>query len=386
VRGLSIPFEWQEAVIRAAITLKLCTFQDTGALVAAMTTSIPEAANSQRNWDYRYCWLRDSFFVVHALNRLGATNTMGAYLRYILDVASATDGGRLQPVYGIRGDSSLPERVIESLPGYRKMGPVRVGNQAYEQIQNDVYGSVIMSATQLFFDQRLSFTADIRQFELLEVIGERARELYKEPDAGIWEYRGRARVHTFSSFMCWAGCDRLARIAARLGDTDRSGRWAATAEEIRNEILARGWNEERGCFVDSFGGQDLDASMLMVNELGFLPADDPRFTGTVMAVERELLQDGNVFRYRTADDFGEPESAFNICTFWYINALAAMGRKDEARNLFESMLERRNALGLLAEDLDPVTGEQWGNFPQTYSMAGIINGALRLSKAWEDAF
>jgi len=386
VRGLAIPFEWQEAVIRAAITLKLCTFQDTGALVAAMTTSIPESANSTRNWDYRYCWLRDSFFVVHALNRLGATNTMGAYLRYILDVASTTDGGRLQPVYGIRGESSLPERVVESLPGYRNMGPVRVGNQAYEQVQNDVYGSVIMSATQLFFDQRLTITADTRQFELLEVLGERARELYREPDAGIWEYRGRTRVHTFSSFMCWAGCDRLARIAARLNDADRSRRWAATAEQIRNEILAHGWNDQHGCFVDSFGGRDLDASMLMVNELGFLSADDPRFTGTVRAVERELLQDGNVFRYRTADDFGEPESAFNICTFWYINALAAMGRRDEARDLFESMLGRRNALGLLAEDLDPATGEQWGNFPQTYSMAGIINGALRLSKAWEDAF
>jgi len=386
VRTLSIPFEWQEAVIRAAITLKLCTFEDTGALVAAMTTSIPESANSQRNWDYRFCWLRDSFFVVHALNRLGATNTMEAYLRYILDVAATTDGGRLQPVYGISGESRLPERVVESLPGYRNMGPVRVGNQAYEQVQNDVYGSVIMSATQFFFDQRLSVTGDMRQLELLEVLGERARELYKAPDAGIWEYRGRARVHTFSSLMCWAGCDRLARISGRLGDVDRSRRWAGIAEEIRAEILASGWSEDRGCFVDSFGGRDLDASMLLANDLGFLARDDPRFVGTVLAVEKELLQDGNVFRYRAADDFGEPESAFNICTFWYINALAAMGRKEEARALFENMLGKRNALGLLAEDLDPSTGEQWGNFPQTYSMAGIINGALRLSKTWEDAF
>ena len=386
VRTLSIPFEWQEAVIRAAIALKLCTFEDTGALVAAMTTSVPEAPNSERNWDYRYCWLRDSFFVVHALNRLGATNTMEAYLRYILDVAAAADGGRLQPVYGIGGESHLPERIVESLPGYRGMGPVRVGNQAYEQIQNDVYGSVIMSATQFFFDRRLSVTGDTRQFELLEALGERARELYKAPDAGIWEYRGRARVHTFSSLMCWAGCDRLARIGVQLGHTDRSRRWSRIAEEIRDEILANGWNSERGCFVDSFGGRDLDASMLLVHELGFLPADDPRFVGTVKAVEDELLQDGYVFRYRAADDFGEPESAFNICTFWYINALAALGRKEEARELFGQMLERRNFLGLLAEDLNPLTGEQWGNFPQTYSMAGIINGALRLSQTWETAF
>jgi GH15 family glucan-1,4-alpha-glucosidase len=386
VRTLSIPFEWQSAVIRAAITLKLCTFEDTGALIAAMTTSIPEAPHSERNWDYRFCWLRDSFFVVHALNRLGATNTMEAYLRYILDVASASDGSQLQPVYGVGGEADLSERIVDTLPGYRRMGPVRVGNQAYEQIQNDVYGSVIMSATQLFFDERLSVGPDLRRFELLETLGRRAMELYDTPDAGIWEYRGRARVHTFSSLMCWAGCDRLARIAARLGQASSSRRWSETARGIRKEILRHGWNDERGCFVDSFGGSDLDASMLLVHELGFLPPDDPRFVGTVRAVETELLQDGHVFRYRAADDFGEPENAFNICTFWYINALAALGRKSEARELFENMLRQRNALGLLAEDLNPATGEQWGNFPQTYSMAGIINGALRLSQPWETAF
>lgn len=386
VRTLSIPFEWQNAVIRAAITLKLCTFEDTGSVVAAMTTSIPEAAGTQRNWDYRFCWLRDSFFVVHALNRLGATNTMEAYLRYILDLAAGTDGGLLQPVYGIRGESALVERVIESLPGYRGMGPVRVGNQAYEQIQHDVYGSVILSATQFFFDKRLSITGGVDQFELLEVLGQRAIEFHDQPDAGIWEYRGRARIHTFSSLMCWAACDRLARIAAHLELPERSEYWREQAQRIRDLILTRGWSEKRNCFVDSFDGDDLDASMLLVHELGFLPADDPRFIGTIAAVERELLQDGHVFRYRSADDFGEPENAFNICTFWYINALADCGRMDEARELFEEMLANRNPSGLLSEDLDPKTSELWGNFPQTYSMVGIINAALRLSEPWETAF
>ncbi len=386
VRTLSIPFEWQDAVIRAAITLKLCTFEDTGAVVAAMTTSIPEAAGTQRNWDYRFCWLRDSFFVVHALNRLGATNTMEAYLRYILDLAAGTDGGLLQPVYGIRGESDLSECLVESLPGYRGMGPVRVGNQAYEQIQHDVYGSVILSATQFFFDKRLSITGGVDQFELLEVLGQRAIEFHDQPDAGIWEYRGRTRVHTFSSLMCWAACDRLARIAAHLELVERSEYWREHAERIRGLILTRGWNQKRNCFVDSFDGDDLDASMLLVHELGFLPADDPRFIGTIAAVERELLQDGHVFRYRSADDFGEPENAFNICTFWYINALAACGRTDEARKMFEHMLANRNLSGLLSEDLDPKTGELWGNFPQTYSMVGIINAALRLSEPWETAF
>ncbi|MGD8976543.1 MAG: glycoside hydrolase family 15 protein [Gammaproteobacteria bacterium] len=386
VQTLSIPFEWQDAVIRAAITLKLCTFEDTGSVVAAMTTSIPEAAGTQRNWDYRFCWLRDSFFVVHALNRLGATNTMEAYLRYILDLAAATGGGALQPVYGIRGEAGLIERMIDSLPGYRDMGPVRVGNQAHEQIQHDVYGSVIMSATQFFFDRRLSITGSVDQFKLLEVLGQRAVDFHDQPDAGIWEYRGRARVHTFSSLMCWAGCDRLARIAAHLGLEERSRYWREHAEGIRAIILSRGWSKERNCFVDSFDGDDLDASMLLVHELGFLPADDPRFLGTIAAVERELLQDGHVFRYRSADDFGEPENAFNICTFWYINALADCGRTEEARSLFEDMLANRNSSGLLSEDLDPETGELWGNFPQTYSMVGIINAALRLSKPWEEAF
>jgi GH15 family glucan-1,4-alpha-glucosidase len=386
VRALSIPFEWQDAVIRAAITLKLCTFEDTGAVVAAVTTSVPEAANTERNWDYRYCWLRDSFFVVHALNRLGATNTMEAYLRYILDLAAGIDGGILQPVYGIRGEATLTERTIESLGGYRGHGPVRVGNQAYEQIQHDVYGSVVMSATQIFFDQRLQVTHGRKQYEVLEVQGQRAVELYDQPDAGIWEFRGRARVHTFSSLMCWAGCDRLARIGSRLGLEDRATYWREQAERIRAAILEHGWSEEKNSFVDSFDGDHLDASMLLVNELGFLPADDPKFLGTIAAVERELLQDGHVFRYRAADDFGEPENAFNICTFWYINALAACGRKDEARSLFENMLASRNRLGLLSEDLDPHSGELWGNFPQTYSMVGIINGALRLSESWESAF
>ena len=386
VRALSIPFEWQDAVIRAAITLKLCTFEDTGAVVAAVTTSVPEAANTERNWDYRYCWLRDSFFVVHALNRLGATNTMEAYLRYILDLAAGIDGGTLQPVYDIRGEATLTEWTVDSLSGYRGFGPVRVGNQTYEQIQHDVYGSMIMSGTQIFFDRRLHVTHGKEQYRLLEAQGQRAIELFDEPDAGIWEYRGRARVHTFSSLMCWAGCDRLARIGTRLGLDDRASYWREHAERIRAAILEHGWNVDRNSFVDSFGGENLDASMLLVHELGFLPADDPRFLGTIAAVERERLVDGHVFRYRAADDFGEPENAFNICTFWYINALAACGRKDEARTLFENMLASRNRLGLLSEDLDPRTGELWGNFPQTYSMVGIINGALLLSESWENAF
>jgi pentatricopeptide repeat protein len=384
VRGLAIPFEWQSAVIRAAISLKLCTFEDTGAVIAAMTTSIPEAAMSGRNWDYRYCWLRDSWFVVQALNRLGATKTMEEYLRYIVNVATDANEGPLQPVYSITGRADLSEREITTLDGYRGMGPVRVGNQAFEQVQNDVYGTVIMAATRYFFDQRLRRPGLEAQFRRLEDLGEKAAALYNQPDAGLWEYRGRKRVHTFSSIMCWAGCARLARIAVQLDKPDRAAYWGEKATAIHAFICKEGWDSTQKSFTEALGVPDMDASLLTMHDLGFLDADDPRFVSTVKSIESKLRRGKYMFRYSGADDFGEPENAFNICTFWYIDALAAVGRVEEARELFENMLAYRNHLGLLSEDIDPKTHSLWGNFPQTYSMAGIINAAVRLSRNWEE--
>ena len=384
VRSLSIPFEWQEAVIRAAITLKLCTFEDTGAVIAAATTSIPEAADSGRNWDYRFCWLRDSFFVVHALNRLGVTKTMGGYLRYIYDV-SLNHGENLQPVYAISGAAELTERTVDSLPGYRGMGPVRVGNQAYEQIQNDSYGAVILAATQNFFDKRLVEGGDEEQFRQLEVLGEKAVELFDQPDAGLWEYRGRAQVHTYSAVICWCAADRLQKVARLLELEDRALYWGNHAKRMHEVICREAWNEELGAFTEGFDNTNMDASLLTLHSLGFVAADDERFLATISAIEKELRRGDHLFRYRQEDDFGAPENAFNICTFWYIEALAATGRREEARELFETMLDCRNSLGLLSEDLDPQTHELWGNFPQTYSMVGIINSARILSESWESA-
>jgi len=386
VRYLSIPYEWQEAVIRAAITLKLNAFDDTGAIIAAVTTSIPEAAGSGRNWDYRYCWLRDGYFTVNALNRLGTTRTMERYIAFIVNIAAGTADGSLQPCYGITGATNLEERVVPSLTGYRAMGPVRVGNQAYRQVQHDVYGSAILTATHMFFDRRLTRRGDRVLFARLERLGDRAFALFDKPDAGLWELRGMARIHTFSSLMCWAGCDRLARIARQLGLVDRADEWERRAGIIRETILARGWSETRQSFVASFEGDTLDASLLLINELGFLPADDPRFAATVTAIEGELKRGDFVFRYVESDDFGEPENAFVICTFWYLYAIAALGRKDEARALFERLIACRNRLGLMAEHIDPATGEPWGNFVQTYSMVGLISTAIRLSIRWDEAF
>lgn len=386
VRQLAIPFEWQDAVIRAAITLKLNAFDDTGAIVAAMTTSIPEAAGSARNWDYRYCWLRDGYFVVNALNRLGATTTMERYLAYILNIAAGAAEAALQPVYGIDGRATLEERVVASLPGYRGMGPVRVGNQAYEQIQHDVYGSAILAATHVFFDRRLARRGDEALFRRLEPLGERAVAMHDQPDAGLWELRGNARVHTFSAVMCWAACDRLARIAAHLALDARAEYWRAHADRIHRVVVARAWNEQRGSYVSTFDGEGMDASLLLLAEVGFLDAADPRFAATVASVENDLRRGDFIFRYVEKDDFGEPENAFIVCTFWYVNALAAIGRRDEAHALFEKLLACRNRHGLLAEHIDPKTGEQWGNFVQTYSMVGLINSAIRLSIRWDQAF
>jgi GH15 family glucan-1,4-alpha-glucosidase len=384
IRGLAVPFDWQEPVIRAAITLKLCTFEDTGAVLAALTTSIPEMAGSVRNWDYRFCWLRDSFFVILALNNLGATNTMEGYLRYLDHIVARNPGGDLQPLYGITGESHIEERIIDTLEGYRGMGPVRVGNLAYEQAQYDVYGAVVLAARQLFFDQRLANPGDAALFARAEVLGERAVQMFAVPDAGPWEFRGIARAHTFSAVMCWAACDRLSRIAAKLELAERAGFWRNHANAMRDEILARAWNPAKQTFVSNFGGEDLDATSLLLADLGFIEPTDTRFLSTLGAIERELVRGDLVYRYVHPDDFGVPANTFTMCSFWYVNALAAVGRIDEARGIFEQLLKRRNSAGLLSEDIDPKSGELWGNFPQTYSMVGIITCATRLSRSWEE--
>lgn len=384
VRTLYIPLDYQDAVIRSAITLKLCAYEETGAIVAAMTTSVPEFPGSGRNWDYRYCWIRDAYYTVRALNRLGAVDILENYLVYLRNLVDNSAGGHVQPVYGVGLEAGLDEQIVDSVAGYRGMKPVRVGNQAHEHLQHDVYGQIVLPLVQSFYDQRLVRPGTVDDFYALEAVGDRAFALHDQPDAGLWEFRTIARVHTYSSVMCWAACDRLAKAARALGLEDRAEVWAGRADTIRARIEAEAYIPEEGRFGASFGGRELDASLLQLVDLGFLDPMDPRQVATFNAIERDLKKGPYLFRYVEPDDFGEPETAFNFCTFWFIEALHLNGRTAEAREIFEQMLSRRTHAGLLSEDIALGSDELWGNYPQTYSLVGIINCAVLLSRSWTD--
>ena len=389
VRGLATPLEWQDAVIRAAITLKLCQHEETGAIVAALTTSIPEAPHSQRNWDYRYCWIRDAYYTVQALNHLGALDVLEKYLSYLRNIVDDAEGGAIQPLYAVSGAREIIEWEAADLAGYRGMGPVRVGNAAYYQVQNDCYGQIVLPSVQAFVDQRLLRIANLDDFASLEKVGEMAWKTHDQPDAGLWELRTRTAVHTYSSVMSWAACDRLANAAERLGLAERAERWRDRARTVRQHIDENAWyavegHDAGGHYAASFGGDQLDASLLQMVELRYVHAADPRFQATLKAVQKALRRGEHMLRYDNEDDFGLPETAFNICTFWLIEALHRSGEDDEARRLFQAMLEHRTQSGLLSEDMDFETSELWGNFPQTYSLVGIINCAGQLSRSWRD--
>ncbi len=384
VRTLYLPLDWQEAVIRAAITLKLCAYEETGAIVAAMTTSVPEFPESGRNWDYRYCWIRDAYYTVRALNRLGAVDILENYLVYLRNLVDDSAGGHVQPVYGVGLEPGIGERIVETVEGYRGMKPVRVGNQAHEHLQHDVYGQIVVTLVQSFYDHRLLRPGSVDDFYALEAVGERAFVMHDQTDAGLWEFRTIARVHTYSSVMCWAACDRLAKAADKLGLESRAQVWSERAQTIRARIEKDAFIPEEGRFAASFGGTELDASLLQLVDLGFLDPSDPRQVETFKAVERDLKKGPYLFRYVEPDDFGAPETAFNFCTFWFIEALHLNGRTEEARAIFEEMLSRRTHAGLLSEDIALEDNELWGNYPQTYSLVGIINCAVLLSRSWTD--
>ena len=383
VKQCDIPPYFQQEVIRSALTLKLHCFEDTGAIIAAMTTSIPESPGSGRTWDYRYCWLRDSYYVLNAFGLLGQFEEREQFVQYLLNVAGGAPDLNLAPLYRVDGSKNLEESILENWPGYNGEGPVRIGNGAALHSQNDIYGEMVLALTPIFLDERLSAERSPATLRLMEGLARKAISLTGVPDAGIWEYRTQWKPQTFSSLMCWAAADRMARITERHAPS-HAAEFRSTADRIHAEVMANSWSVNRKSFVGHYGGEDLDASLLQMVRLRFLPADDPRSISTIEAIHKDLSMGDWMQRYSLNDGFGKPSVAFVICTFWLIEAFAAAGRRGDARALFDRVSKSFTRLGLLAEDYDPTEPRMWGNFPQTYSHVGMINAAFAASPQWTD--
>lgn len=381
VRRLAIPYEWQAEVIRAAITLQLCCFEDTGGVISAPTTSVPAAPDGSQNWDYRYCWLRQAPHLVRALSLIGAVDTAESQVRFLEDLVVREGPSRLQSVYGLSGERDLEER---DLADGSSRGPIRIGNLAHRQSQHDVYGSVILACSRAFHDERFERAGDVSLFERLEALGERAVPLFDRRDAGPFESRAKPRRYTHSAAMCWAACDRLARVAERLSLADRAGYWKKRADFLRVQILSRIWRDSRGCFSAVLDEDCVDASLLHLPELGLVSPRDPQWLATLDVIGRELRNGDFLMRSRPGTG-EEPEQLYTLSSLWWANAQAAAGRYDRARETFENVLRSRNGLGLLSERLDARTGRLWGNFPHTAAMAAIITTAARLSRNWDEA-
>jgi GH15 family glucan-1,4-alpha-glucosidase len=383
VKQCDIPPLFQQEVIRSALALKLHCFEDTGAIIAAMTTSIPESAGSGRTWDYRYCWLRDSYYVLSAFGLLGQFEEREQFVQYLLNVAGGAPGLTLAPLYRVDGSQNLDEAILENWRGYNGEQPVRIGNAAALHSQHDIYGEMVLALTPIFLDERMSAERSPAALRLMEGLARKAISLAGVPDAGIWEYRTEWKPQTFSSLMCWAAADRMAKIADR-HEPARASEFHAAAERIRSEMIAQSWNAKKKSFVGHYGGEDLDASLLQMVRLRFLPAKDPMLGNTMDAIHRDLMKGGWLHRYSLNDGFGTPTVAFVICTFWLIEALATAGRREEAEAMFKGIHGALSPLGLLSEDFDPTGPRMWGNFPQTYSHVGLIHAAFSASPTWPE--
>ncbi len=370
--------EWDEPVKRSLITLKALTYGPSGGIVAAPTTSLPEALGGVRNWDYRYCWLRDATFTLYALLLSGYRDEAWAWKEWLLRAVAGMPS-QLQVLYGLLGERRIDESQLSWLPGYEGSRPVRVGNQAHTQLQLDVFGELVDT-----FHQCWRAGIPIGEESRLEkTILRHLETAWREPDEGIWEVRGIRRQFTHSKVMAWVAFDRAVKGAEQMRLEGPIEKWKALRDRIHNEVCRRGWNEARGAFVQSFGADELDASLLMMPLVGFLPAEDPRIRRTVEAIDRELRKDGFVHRYTPAaevDGLPEGEGAFLLCTFWFADVLELMGRHDEALRTFQQILEIRNDLGLLAESYDVGARRQLGNFPQAFSHVGLVNTARNLSR------
>ncbi|MGH8579138.1 MAG: glycoside hydrolase family 15 protein [Gammaproteobacteria bacterium] len=370
---------WREAVVRSLITLKALTYAPTGGIVAAATTSLPERLGGVRNWDYRYCWLRDATFTLYALISGGYTDEACAWRGWLLRAVAGTPA-QLNIMYGLGGERRLTELELDWLPGYEGSQPVRIGNAAYRQFQLDVFGEILDLSHQV---RRAGLAPDDNAWRVSRALLQFLESAWREADEGIWEVRGPRRHFTHSKVMAWVAFDRAIKAVERFGLEGPNERWHALRDTIHEEVCREGYDAERNTFVQYYGGKGLDASLLMIPLVGFLPASDSRVRGTVEAIERHLVTEGFVARYPTRPDVdGLPsgEGAFLACTFWLADNLALLGRHDDARQLFERLLELRNDVGLLSEEYDPNTHRLVGNFPQAFSHVGLINTARNLSR------
>jgi GH15 family glucan-1,4-alpha-glucosidase len=371
--------EWSEAVIRSLLTLKALTFEPTGGMVAAATTSLPEHIGGERNWDYRFCWLRDATLTLLALMDAGYHEEAGAWRDWLLR-ATAGHPADMRILYGLAGERRLPELVLEWLPGYEGSTPVRVGNAAAPQLQHDVYGEVLDA---LYQARRGGIDGTEAGWALEKAMIAHLETIWREPDEGIWEVRGPRQQFTHSKVMAWVAVDRTIRSAEEFGLQGPLDHWRALRAEMHRDVCSHGFDAELGCFVQSYGSKNLDASLLLLPLVGFLPADDPRIIGTVQAIGRHLEHDGLILRYRSHEtDDGLPagEGAFLACSFWYVDNLILQDRREEARAMFERLLTLRNDVGLLAEEYDPSERRQLGNFPQAFSHLALIGSALNLAR------
>ncbi len=383
VKECHVPPEFQQEVIRSALALKLHCFDDTGAIVASMTTSIPESPGSGRTWDYRYCWLRDAYYALSAFRLLGHFGERERFVRYLINVASASPDLDLAPLYRIDATMDLEESTLPAWPGFNGEGPVRIGNAAAKQRQNDVFGEMVLALCPVFLDDRFTAERSRETLDLLRRLARKAIAVAGTPDTGIWEFRHAAQPQTFSSLMCWAAADRMALVLER-GRSAEAAELRQAAGRIREEIIAKAWNETRGTFVATYGGAGLDASLLQMASLRMLPADDQRLAATIDVVWRELERNGLLLRYKVDDGFGVPTVAFIMCTFWLVEALVMVGRTAEARELLKHTMSAASPLGLFSEDYDVEGLRMWGNFPQAYSHVGLIHAAFAASPRWSE--